>query len=406
MKRILKIIAISLSILVGAPVAFLVLTQAWFYASCPMYRFDEPQPFAGNYFYNPYDGTGNAGEWRKAIFHLHTKSWGGVTDGENDRNAVVAAYKSLRYDVVAISNYMHVDTAGAQSPNYIPCYEHGYGYGKTHQLPMGSDGKILWRDYAFIQNIHQKQYTIDLLRNHCEVLALNHPGLRYGYTPEDFKYLSRYDLVEILNTWHTYTTHWDMALSHGHSVWLTANDDAHTITDLYRVQQCAVFIHAPTTHRHDILSGISRGAAIGVRFPVTESQTWDDKRAIAGKVSFPASITVRNDTLSIVWERPMNTITFTGDGGKTLAQATDTHVARYAIRPEDTYVRATLEDGDGLIYYLNPVVRSLDGQQPPKQHLATINTAATVRKRIIIVAGVLLLAAGVVVVSRKLKVTS
>jgi hypothetical protein len=395
MKRTIKIIALCLSVLVGLPLAFLAVTQAWFYATCPVYVFDEPQPFSGAHFYNPY-AVLDSGSWKKAIFHLHTKSWGGWTNGENDSDAVVAAYKSLGYDVVAISNYMSVDTAGASLPDYIPCYEHGYGYGKTHQLPMGNNGKVLWRDYVFIQNIHQKQYTIDLLKSRCDVLALNHPGLRDGYRPDDFKYLSGYHLVEILNTWHTWTAHWDTALTNGHSVWLTANDDAHTITDLARVQQCAVFIHAPTTRRNDILSNISRGAAFGVRFPETAAPAWDEKRAIAGKVSFPAGITVRNDTLTVAWERPMTSITFTGDSGKVLAQAADTYAAIYVIRPEDAYVRITLEDSHGLVYYLNPVVRSIDGQQPPKQLLAKINAAATFRKRAVISAAVLLVAAGAV----------
>ena len=400
MKRIIKMIVVGLAVLAGLPVAFLAVTQAWFYATCPVYAFDEPQPFSGADFYNPYAGL-DAGGWKKAIFHLHTKSWGGWTNGENDRDTVVATYKSLRYDVVAISNYMHVDTAGASFPDYIPCYEHGYGISKTHQLPMGNDRKVLWRDYAFFQNIHQKQHIIDLLGDRCEVLALNHPGLRDGYRPEDFKYLSRYDLVEILNTWHTWTAHWDTALSHGHSVWLTANDDAHTITDLVRVQQCAVFIHAPSTGRHDILANIRRGAAFGVRFPETANPTWEEKRTIAGKVSFPAGITVRNDTLFIAWEQPMTAITFTGDYGKVLAQAADTCAAACPVRPEDTYVRVTLEDGNGLVYYLNPVVRSPDGQQPPGQLLAKINPAATFWKRTVIAAILLLAATGAVAIGYK-----
>ncbi|MDR3351415.1 MAG: hypothetical protein LBN98_07250 [Prevotellaceae bacterium] len=395
MKRVVKIIVWCLAVLAGLPVAALVVTQAWFYASCPVYRFGEPQPFSGAAFYNPYAGL-DAGQWKKAIFHLHTKSWGGLTDGENDRDTVVGAYRSLGYDVVAISNYMHVDTAGASLPGYIPCYEHGYGYGKTHQLPMGSDGKVLWRDYVFVQDIHQKQYTIDLLKRRCEVLALNHPGLRKGYAPGDFKYLSGYHLVEILNTWHTWTEHWDTALSNGHSVWLTANDDAHTVTDLERVQQCAVFIHAPTAGRGDILSGIRRGAAFGVRFPVTAGQTWGEKRAVAAEVSFPAGIAVRNDTLSVTWGRRMSVITFTGDGGKVLATAADTSSAVYVIRPEDTYVRVTLEDGGGLVYYLNPVVRSAGGLPPARQRPAEMDAGATLRKRLIIAGGGLLVSVAAV----------
>jgi hypothetical protein len=384
MKRIIKFIFIVLLTLIALPIAFLVCTQVWFYASCPIYEFQEPQCFSGDSIYNPYRNT-VFDEWKKCIFHVHTKDWKGITNGENQSSDIFAVYKSLKYDVVAISNYMKVDTSGLHNSDYIPCYEHGYGYGKTHQLVMGNHSPILWRDYIFIQNLSQKQYTIDLLKARCELLAINHPDLRYGYNPEDFKYLSNYDVMEVLNGARYSFAHWDSALSHGHTAWLTANDDAHNVNDLSIVQRVAVFIHSPDATRRDILDNLACGAAFGVHFPKIAPQ-WDEKYEAANRVSFPETITVSHDTLQVVWQKNMSEIVFTGDNGKTLATAINTNHAHYVIQPENTYVRITLKADNGLVYYLNPVVRSSDGTMPPKQTIAYVHSGKTLLKRALIVA--------------------
>jgi hypothetical protein len=389
MKRTLKIIFIVILALAAMPVALLVGTQLWFYASYPIYSFEEPKPFSGTTFYNPYAACTDSA-WKKCIFHVHTKSWLGVTNGENNRRDLLTTYHGLKFDVVAISNYMKVDTAGAADPAYIPCYEHGYGYGKTHQLVMGNRGRVLWRDYVFIQNLSQKQYTLDLLKARCDMLAVNHPDLRYGYEPDDFKYLSNYDIFEVLNGARLSLQHWDAALTHGHTAWLTANDDSHNVHDPATVQQVAVFIQAPTTHRADILNNLGRGAAFGIHFTKT-APVWEKKHDEANLVSFPQAVEVRGDTLHVLWQKTMSRITFVGDGGETLKDTTHTDRASYAIKPTDTYVRVTLEDPDGLVYYLNPIVRSANGEMPAKQFLASVNTLKTGLKRFIIVVSLLLL---------------
>jgi hypothetical protein len=402
MNQKLKTILTILMLVAAFPVVFFMLTQAWYYATCPVYTFEEPQPFSGSRLYNPYAGLGSE-HWKKTIFHMHTKSWMGLTNGENSREEMIKVYKSLRYDVLAFSNYMKVDKGHADSPGYIPCYEHGYSYGKTHQLAMGSHGRILWRDYAYIQNLNQKQYTLDLLKQRSEVVAINHPDLRYGYTPEDFKYMCNYDLFEVLNGARHSFVHWDSALSHGHTAWLTANDDSHGVSDLSKVQLDAVFIHTPSTTRNDVLNNICQGRAFGVHFPRIAEPTWEQKRLAAEQVSRPQHISVNQDTLKVAWQQTMAIISFIGDGGKLLAQAENTRQASYAIQPEDTYVRVMLTSPEGLLYVLNPIVRSQDGDMPPKQWLAAIHRGKTLGKRLFIGSAALLTLAGITIVYRKIK---
>ena len=401
MKKNLKIIAVTLLVILLLPVAFLVVTQGWYYASYPIYDFREPVPFHGDNYYNPYAGA-VPGDWKKCVFHAHGKSWGGFTDGASDVQHVIDVYRQLGFDVTAISNYMQVDTTGHREPSYIPCYEHGYGYGKTHQLAMGSDGHVLWRDYIFIQgSLSQKQYTIDLMRKHCEVLVLNHPDLRYGYTPEDFKYLCNYDLMETFNGARLSMKYWDSAFTHGHTAWVTGNDDSHGVDDLGDIQREVVFVNSPSVHRPDILSAIARGTAYVVSFPRDTFPTMERKLDMAAKVSYPAAVTMSGDTLQVRWSRTMATITFVGDSGKVLSTVENSDYAAYVLRPADTYVRTVLSDGE-LTYSLNPVVRSVDGQMPPKQQLASVNGLKTAGKYSTIILSLALVAGGVVWLRRKL----
>jgi hypothetical protein len=322
----------------------------------------------------------------------------GLADGNSSRKEILDMYHALNYEVISISNYMTVDTGGMHQSSYIPSYEHGYGYGKTHQLAMGNQGSVLWRDYLFIQNsLSQKQYTLDLLKQRCEVLAVNHPDLRYGYTPEDFKYLCNYDVMEVLNGARHSVKYWDSALSHGHAAWITANDDSHGVNDLQWVQREVVFVNSPTTNKDDVLYNLSHGAAFGVSFPRMSEATLEEKQSIAAKVSFPENITVSNDSLIVKWSQIMDTISFIGDGGQILGSALQTDYAAYSIQPQNTYVRTILTDENGFTYYLNPIVRTPDGHAPAKQQLASVNAGKTIWKRGIIILLCLLMAGGLTV---------
>ena len=357
---------------VALVVVFFLIITAWYYVTCPVYSFVEPQPFSGASFYNPYQSI-NDDAWKKCVFHLHTKSWFGLTNGENSFEEMVDVYKKLNYDVIAVSDYMKIN------PQFIPVYEHGYNIKKTHQLVLSAT-KVVWRDYLFPQNLHQKQHVIDRLKKHSLLVAVNHPTMSSGYRTDDFKYLSGYDLFEVQNGTHLSEAAWDAALSGGHAVWLIANDDAHSVRP-ERLQREATYVN---TESNDILNRLAQGVAFGVHFPRQKQATMDEKIQEAKDVTFPASILIQDDTLHIVWHQTMQQIDFIGDNGRLLKTVADTDAAFYPVRQQDSYVRVKLTSPEGIVYYLNPIIRCIDNQ-PIVQSENRIDTIKTFWKRAVMV---------------------
>jgi hypothetical protein len=349
------------------------------YATCPIYKFEEPKPFCGEKFYNPYQYVDSEG-WHKCNFHAHSECWGGLTNGENAPEEILDAYRQLQYDAVSISNYMDIDTTNSRHPLYIPVYEHGYGIKKIHQLALGTR-KVVRHDYIFLQNLNQKQHVVDLLKQHSRLVALCHPRVRNGYLPEDLKYLSNYDFIEVQNARRIYEEEWDAALSHGHKVWLIANDDAHS-ANLRQLQRSATFVNVSIPDGDEILERLAQGAALGVCFP-KDSDTLEEKTSESEKVSFLKSIQVIENELYVIWQQNMKQIDFIGDNGNVLKTSTEADTAFYFIRPQDTYVRVRIISPEGFVYYLNPIIR-YEGDKPVRQSLHSIDTPRTILKRAVI----------------------
>ena len=361
---------------------FVVSFVIWFYAAGPIYTFEVPKPFYGEKFYNPYQSINSDG-WHKCNFHAHAKCWGGLTNGKNTSQEVLAAYQKLKYDVASISNYMDIDTTHSNDPLYIPVYEHGYGIKKIHQLALGTP-KVVWYDYVFQQNLNQKQHVIDLLKKHSRFVALCHPRIRNGYSPEDLRFLSGYDLIEVQNSRHIYENEWDAALSNGHHAWLIAGDDSHSVGNLGQLQKSVTFVNVAVSSGDEILERLAQGSAFGVSFPSNSQKQFEENLLEAKKVSFPIAIQVIEDGLHVAWQQNMRQIDFIGDNGKLLKTLNDTDTAFYPIRPEDTYVRIKLTSADGLVYYLNPVIR-YTGDEPIRHSLYSIDMFRTFLKRTLIV---------------------
>lgn len=381
LKKTLKILGLIIVFVVGLG----LLIIGWFYATCPVYQFDEPKPFSGKNIYNPYQNA-QPNQWKKSIFHCHSKSWGGITDGvKNTKEQIDSVYKALQFDVITISNYMTYDKPKDECE--ITAYEHGYNIRKTHQLAMGYKKPVLYRDYFFPHGLSQKQHIIDLLKERCEVVAINHPDLRDGYYPEEFKYLCGYDLFELLNGARISDDEWDSALSYGHPAWLTANDDSHNVHKSDNVHLEVLFINSPTTCKEDIFKNLTTGNAFGVHFPDT-GQSIPQKQIESTQVTYPKKIEVQNDTLFVTWEVPLNEIRFYGQNGNLVKRLYNTDSAFYEIHPEDTYIRTQLYSKEGFVYYLNPVVRC-SGDMPQKQFLASVDITKTTIKRVVIGVAVL-----------------
>jgi hypothetical protein len=358
----------------------LVILELVIYFTAPVYDFPVPKPFSGEKIYNPYAGMDNT-QWKKANFHFHANAWGGLTSGRNNNvEEFWKTYKKLGYDVPCISDYQKINSFNKDSSFYIPTYEHGFGMRKKHQMLIGAK-KVLWLDYSIFQNRNHKQHILNLLRDQSEIVAIAHPDWEGGYSPDDMKRLSNYDLIEVLdNNWRSVPL-WDVALSSGHPAFILADDDAHDIRDPYQIGRCCTFINAPSLHSADLIKSLKEGKAFGAEIYMSTGETFDQKAERARKIPVLKSVEVRDDTLWIKASHEAVKFVFIGQNGKTKKLVRFTNRAWYKIQPEDTYIRTEImffnHYGDaGTIFYLNPVFR-YNGIQPLNALQAEINYPRT-----------------------------
>jgi hypothetical protein len=300
---------------------------------------------------------------------MHSHAWGGITNGSgNTSQEVWEVYRKLGYESIAISNYQFIDTLYSKEPYYLPVYEHGYGLFKSHQLVIGAK-KVVWFDLPFGQNIHHKQYIINLLKKHAELISINHPAFFGGYKPEDFKYLTGYDLIEALNGYRNSIPFWDSALSAGRPSYLMADDDMHDISDPGEVSRRMIMVNALDNRRESIIHGLKTGCSYGIEMTMPGNESYEMKSERFTTIPVVKSVSVSGDSLHVNLDRKTLEIRFFGQGGKLLYRIAHTDRASYVLKAEDTYIRtvvlqSTPHDPEGLKLYLNPVYRTIDGKKP------------------------------------------
>lgn len=357
----------------------ILLIELVIYFLAPIYHFQEPEPFSGEMWYNPYQNL-DTNHWRRANFHFHTRRWAGITAGKGTEEECYEQYKRLGYSVCALSHYQHITEFQKDSPYYIPVYEHGFGIRKKHQMLLGAK-KVLWFDYSLVQNINHKQHIINLLRPTSEIVTIAHPDWENGYSLEDMKYLSNYDLIEVLdNNWNSFQQ-WDAALSAGRPVYIEGDDDGHDIFDPYVVGRRCTFINSPTVNRTDMLENLKSGNAFGADIYMRENEPFDEKEIRSTMIPKVTEVNIQHDTLWIKTDTTAMKFTFIGQGGKARKVLYLTDAAWYKLQPEDTYIRTDIVffsqyGHPGTIFYLNPVFR-YNGDPPTNYLTAKINWERT-----------------------------
>ncbi|WP_353719408.1 hypothetical protein [Dyadobacter sp. 676] len=336
----MKILRIALLVF-SSWVIWLLVSQFFL---CPRYQFNTPIPFEGPVLYNPY-GSMNPAQWVKCNFHAHTRAWEGVTNGHGTAHDIHNAYKALHYGVHCVSNYHHIDTTHSTRANYLPAYEHGYNIRKTHQLVLGSF-RVQWLDYLFAQTTHNKQHVLSHLSEPGNVVVLNHPALKNGYTSEDLAQLAHYDCMEVLNPSVTSTAQWDAALSAGKRVFIVGDDDLHDVISRKRLGTRCTFVNVGTNSPEAVLAALKTGLSYGVI--VGENERHDSIPQLQ-------DFTVTHDTIRAVMSRAASEVTVTGQIGKVLATARGTDSISYRVLPEDRYARLTFKYPNGTEVLLNPV---------------------------------------------------
>lgn len=352
-----------------------------YYLLAPVYKFSGPVPFTGNKLYNPYQSIDSL-DWRKYNFQVQSKAWLGLTDGRKNSNEMIdSIYNLLGYDHVATSDYQKINNFGKDDPAYIPTYEHGYNIFKTHQVCIDAD-EVLWVDLMFGQTLSMKQWILDQLSKHSEIVVLAHPLLRDGYSINDMKYLTNYDAIEVLNNLRVSAAHWDAALSSGQIAYIIGNDDAHDVLFSNEVGRRFTMINSPDLYRETIISNLKKGAAYGMDFFRIGDEPMNDKAERSKHIPKLTSASLSGDTLIVTVDTIALRFRFIGDNGDVIHEATNTNSAAYVIIDTDPYVRTEIVFPDSSVMYLNPVIR-YGGEFPETLKTAEVDKSATMRLRIV-----------------------
>lgn len=343
---------------------FLILLP---YLFCPIYRFPKPQPFTGNYWFNPYENLN--GNWYKANFQVQSLCWFGITAGHDKTEDIYNHYKKLGYDVITISDYQYINTFKDMNIDYLPVYEHGYNLRKRHQVLIGAK-KVLWRDYLLWQSIHNKQHILKLLKKQADFTAIVHPKFMKGYQPSDMAYLTDYNSIEVLNHYRRSEKHWDAALSAGRAVWILGDDDSHDINNPKETGVYWTMINARSVDNQDIVNALQEGKAYGVKGKNAENRI---------KIK---EVKVVDNHLSILCDTLATEVCFIGQDGEILTTVTNTDSATIELQSAYHYVRTKITLNKTRLY-LNPVVR-YNGNSL-SVYSAEVNQVKTWTKRLLII---------------------
>ncbi len=335
--RLLKYIFLP----IGWILLLVLIFNGILYLWCPVYNFQEPTPFSGPNWFNPYKSL--APNWYKANFQVQSNVWAGTTDGKDATDAIYNKYKELGYDIITISDYQKINRFKNINTNVLPVYEHGYNAYKRHHVMIGAE-KVEWRDYLLWQSHSNMQNMINILRPQTPFLLLAHPRLRNSITPENARILSNYDALEVLNHYRNSSNVWDAALSAGKRAWLIGDDDSHKISDPNQTGVIWTMINAPDKSNKEILSALKSGHMYGVVGRNAENK------------NFLSAVSINGDTLKITCTDTADAIRFIGQNGIEKQVTENIKQASYLLKPDDTYIRTEILNGKTRMY-LNPVYR-------------------------------------------------
>jgi hypothetical protein len=401
--RLKKLIYISKIVFIV--IAYITISLALFqFLFCPVYVFPEPKAFSGEKIFNPYQNIDSTA-WKKGIFHVHTHSWLGLTNGsKNSEQAIDSMYKYLGYDIICISDYQRINYYNRGMNDFVPVYEHGYMLNKNHQLVIGAK-KVCWLDYPFSQSLNNKQHIIFMLKKDKDnVVTIAHPRTRNAYSLEDMKYLAGYDCMEAFDyLWYS-KAHWDAALSSGHIAYVMGDDDNHDISNPFLVGCVCTFVNTKQLSATSTMQSLKEGRSFACEIYVNNVESFPNRLREALALPVLKTITVKGTCLTVCISKPAAYFLFVGQNGNLKKKSKNTNCASYDLTINDTYIRTEIHLTDSNVFYLNPVFR-YDGNKP-QNPLVSINHAQTAINRLIFYASLAMLFSLSVFLFRKKKPTS
>ena len=374
-NKVLRCVLIVFTCLCGLVIGYWLLI----YLMVPRYQFKQGKPFHGEYLYNPYQNM-DPEQWKLCNFHSHSHKYMGITNGRMSKETDIdSIYQALGYDHYGISDYMRINTYGSERPDYIPSYEHGYGFfRKTHQLCLGAE-TVLWMDFPFFQSLEMKQHMLSVLQQHTRFAIPAHASFTSGYKVNEMRYLSGYRLLEVGNPYGCAFDHWDAALSTGHRVYGIGDDDTHNVLNANEVAKYFTMVNTADMSADSVFDPLDRGCAYTVEFHPHYDEPFETKvEKMHTELFHLTRCELVDDTLFIETDAPNIQLTdFIGQDGKVLKHMDRCQQAWYVIQPEDTYVRVKLRVHNMTFFYLNPITRH-NTPTPTDQSTAEINWPQTI----------------------------
>jgi len=292
--------------------------------------------------------------WFRGNLHTHTTN----SDGDSAPDVVVAWYRDAGYDFLAVTDHDVLtdpdglrDAAGRMT--LIPGEE--VSSGDIHVNGLGIRERIAPRFGPDVRSTIQG--NVDAIRAAGGVPSVNHPNFRWLVSGDDLAALRDLRLFEIHNAgpevnnlggrpgFPSVESTWDRLLSSNHRMLGVAVDDAHHFqvwgrpySNPGRAWMCVRAEHATPAELLAALDAGSCYASTGV--------TLGDVVTNDGELA-----------LDIVpqWELHYRT-SFIGADGRVL-DVQEGLSARYRLRPGDRYVRARVNDSDGLTAWTQPLFR-------------------------------------------------
>jgi hypothetical protein len=354
MKKALKISLVALSVI--------VIISTLPYYKTNIYNFEEPQAFSGSTFYNPYQNLDK--NWYKANFHAHSKLHFGLANGDNTPKELYTVYDSMNYQLPCISNYNSILPNTYKRHPFLSAYEHGLNGGAIHQLVLNNQTAKAF-DFPFWQTKHHKQYIINNQKNAQNIIVLAHPNFKTGYSKADLAVLSNYQLFEVVSPRATSVDLWDQALSNGHAVWASGNDDAHH-TRFGGCGVCWNMINSDTNSTEALLQSLKAGKSFATR-------GW-----VGQNMNQLQSLSTDSNIYKLTLHHASDSIILKSDHGKTVAVASNTNTIRYKIEDDNSYIRAEIFDTEEwnayTRIYLNPVIRMQGSKFVQHKNIPQINS--------------------------------
>jgi hypothetical protein len=350
------------------------------YLITPRYQFRMGMPFRGEYLYNPYQNM-NPNQWKQYNFHCHSRKYFGLTNGRMSKETDIdSIYQALGYDHYGISDYMSINPHANNRPDYIPAYEHGYGFfRKTHQLCIGAENVVMM-DYPFMQSLDMKQHTLNVLQQHTRFAVPAHASFTRGYKVSDMHYLSGYRLLEVGNPYGTAFEHWDAALSTGHRVYGIGDDDTHNVLNPNETGRFFTMINTADMQADSVYAALEKGCSYTVEFHPHHNLPFGEKaEKMHSELYHLTRCELIGDSLIIETSAPyIQTADFIGQDGKVLKHQENVWKATYTIQPSNTYVRVKLMVHNMTYFYLNPITRHSAPDRLDYSMTSSINWTLTI----------------------------